>query len=128
MMPPPYTLRAREAALDLLIELESTRLEVVLIPSADPDCAMRGGMIRVVQNANCKWYRAFCKSHQTRRKRPRRRRNYSDTLIKRAYTVRALESLSEGRSAGIYEERLKPFIKERMKEIERREEVYALDS
>jgi hypothetical protein len=117
MKAPPRIQRAKDAALDLLIELESTRLEVVLMPSHDWDCAKRGGRIRVVQSRNCKWYRDFCSSYQTNRKRARQRRNYSDTKIKRRETVRALERMIDGNFYGLYAERLELFIVERMKEL-----------
>lgn len=61
----------------MLMELESNCLEVVLIPSGDADCAMRGGMIRVAQSSNAYWYREFCDQHQSSRRRMRR--NKSDT-------------------------------------------------
>jgi hypothetical protein len=50
-------------AQEYLDELEGNILEVVLIPSNDPDCAMRGGKIRAVQSQNAQWYREFCAAH-----------------------------------------------------------------
>lgn len=124
--------RAQEigaAALDLLIELECFRLHVVLVPSSDPDWVERGWMVRGADEENCEWYQEFCDRYQKHRlnkgprgkSKPRMRRNYSDTAIKREHTVRALERIIAGKREGIYVERIWPFIVERMKEIRARE-------
>ena len=102
----------RRAAQEMLAELDSSRLEVVLIPSRDPDCAMRGGKIRAVQSQNAEWYRKFCDQHQSTRKR---RSFKSDTKIKRAHTRRALLEILSGRCATPYAERIKDFVERRQK-------------
>jgi hypothetical protein len=93
----------------MLADLEANRLEVVLIPSNDPDCAMRGGMIRAVQSQNPRWYSEFCSLYGSSRRRMRAK---FDTKIKRARTLRALEMLAEGRNGTEYTQRLKRFISE----------------
>src|SRR5262249_22352957 len=97
-----------ELAAQLYDDLREHRLEVVLVPSRDPDCALRGGMIRAVQSKNPKWYSEFCERYPTSRYRVRRHK--SDTLIKRQHTLRALKMLAEGRNGTIYTERLTLFI------------------
>lgn len=109
------TLTIRDAALELLIELEGNCLEVVLIPSGDPDIAMRGGMIRAVQSANAEWYQDFCASYPSSRRR--RRLNDNDTCIRRKTTVKALERIMEGKDGGIYGERLQPYLDAKLKEM-----------
>jgi hypothetical protein len=96
-------------AQEYLDELEGYALEVVLIPSNDPDCAMRGGMIRAVQSENAKWYREFCATHQSSRRRNRRDDN--DTMIKRQWTRRALTELISGGCRTVYAHRVKQFIR-----------------
>lgn len=92
-----------------LIELESHSLEVVLIPSKDHDCAMRGGMIRAVQEQNAEWYRTFCGEHGSNRK-DRLRWVKFKTKIKRQNTKRALKELIDGRCATFYAKDLRAFI------------------
>ncbi len=91
-------------------ELESNWLEVVLVPSRDPECAMRGGCIRVAHSYNADWYREFCKLYRCNRRRQRRRH---DTKIKRQHTIAALKRLEAGRNGDtIYTQRLIEFIKD----------------
>lgn len=99
----------RELAHEYLIELESNCLEVVLIPSRDHDCAMRGGMIRAVQSQNADWYRKFCAEHESDRK-DRLRWSKFKTKIKRACTRRALGELIAGKCESAYARDLKGFI------------------
>jgi hypothetical protein len=94
---------------ECLVELESNALEVVLIPSRDPDCAMRGGMIRAVQYQNADWYRAFCSEHESQRKDRNRWRKFK-TKIKRQSTKRALKELIAGKCETHYAQMLKEFI------------------
>jgi hypothetical protein len=96
-------------AREMLADLKCSRLEVVLIPSHDPDCAMRGGMIRAVQEQNADWYREFCGLFETTGKN-RWRRSKFQTKIKRRWTIRGLEELIEGRCSTAYAERLETFI------------------
>lgn len=121
----------RRAAMRMLSELESQRLEVVLVPSRDPDCAMRGGMIRAVQEANPEWYQDFCSQFTAKRRASCRRcyrrcqcdkeerqrlrwrtrpRRLHDTLIKRQDTIRGLRELIKGQCVSIYAQRLADFI------------------
>lgn len=94
----------------LLDELDSSCLEVVLIPSGDAECAMRGGMIRAVQTQNADWYRKFCKQHESNRK-DRYRWSKFKTKIKRAHTRRALGELIEGKCVTPYAKDLQSFIR-----------------
>jgi hypothetical protein len=99
----------RRAAQKMLMELESSHLEVVLIPSRDHDCAMRGGMIRAVQYQNPAWYRSFCGIKESRRKDILRWRKFK-TAIKRRDTIRGLNELIRGGCSSLYARRLADFI------------------
>jgi predicted GTPase len=99
----------RELARDYLLELESNYLEVVLIPSRDHDCAMRGGMIRAVQYQNADWYRMFCSEHESQRKDRHKWRKFK-TKIKRQWTRRALRELIAGKCETHYAQMLREFI------------------
>jgi len=98
-------------------ELASRRLEVVLVPSPVeywPTEQQR----RVVCERNPKWYRELCRQYESNRTRPRRRRK-SDTLIKRAHTLRALAEIEDGSLDTEYAKRVYPFVvKEAEKYIE----------
>lgn len=75
----------------LLAELESSRLEVVLVPLLRPVNVM--GCRRVAASRNAAWYRKFCRGHAS----GRARRNAAfDTRIKRQATVRLLERMIAG--------------------------------
>ena len=75
----------------MLAELESSRLEVVLVPSKRH--TNEGGMIRVAASRNCNWYRRFCLSHPSSRKRNHRK---PDTRIRRKDIVRILTRMTNG--------------------------------
>jgi hypothetical protein len=75
----------------LLCELESSCLEVMLVPLRRP--ANVGGCYRVASNRNATWYRQFCGRHLSVRMRHRR---LPDTRIKRRDIVRILSRLSTG--------------------------------
>jgi hypothetical protein len=90
----------------MLGELESQRLEVVLVP-LNP--RMRnyneGGMKRVCANKNPRWYSNLCNKHLSCRKRNHRK---PDTKIKRANIVRILRRLCDGKpSISKYAEELR---------------------
>lgn len=105
-----------------LDELEGNYLEVVLIPSGDHECAMRGGMIRAVQCQNCAWYRKFCEEHPSNRKDYYRWSKFK-TKIKRRWTIRALNELIAGKCETYYAQSIRDFLK-RWAEIEaEREDV-----
>lgn len=75
----------------MLAELESTQLEVALVP-----CRREvniGGCIRVAVSRNCDWYRRFCSGHLSSRLRMKAA---VDTRIKRRDTVRLLQRLITG--------------------------------
>jgi hypothetical protein len=95
-------LQIAKLAEECLAELEGNILEVVLIPSNDPECAMRGGMIRAVQNQNCSWYRSFCEAHPSNRKWQNKK---GRTLIKRQWTRRGLNELIDGKCHTTYAQR-----------------------
>ena len=65
-----------------------------------------GGYIRVPVSVNTYWYRRFCAQYETMRGRKYR------TIIKRCHTIRALERMEAGNFAGVYAERLEPFLSE----------------
>jgi hypothetical protein len=87
--PPPATVRGLE---QLLAELESSRLEVFLVPSRRR--VNEGGCVRVAVSKNAGWYRAFCRRHPSGRLR---RNAAPDTRIKRANVLRLLAQLAEGK-------------------------------
>lgn len=98
-----------EAAAELLAELESSRLEVVLVPQKQR--TNEGGMIRVAASRNAAWYRRFCAAYPSGRIR---RNNAPDTRIRRRETLRALESIVSGNERkSAYFFRLLPFINAR---------------
>jgi hypothetical protein len=105
------TPRQREAAADMILELEGTRLQVAKIPSGD-------GYIRVVLQENPRWYCKLCAEHlSVRRRFPRPR-----PFIKRRDTLNALRRISEGHAnpGGAYFERLMPLVRKRALELRRR--------
>ena len=75
----------------LLAEIESTCLEVILVPLSRP--ANSGGMKRVAISKNAKVYRDFCARHESSRGRRRRK---PDTKIKRRNVIRLLMRLAAG--------------------------------
>ena len=75
----------------MLAELESSMLEVVLVPTRR--WVNEGGCIRVAANRNCTWYRRFCAAHGSSRFR---RAALFDTCIKRRNVVRLLEQMVAG--------------------------------
>lgn len=104
----------KEAAEWMLYELESNRLEVCLIPCSGVHFDPRNmKKVRVAISQNCKWYRDFCDSYTSGRKRPRNRSKH-DTLIKRRSTIQGLNKIVSGRLGGVYVERLTDFINEEL--------------
>lgn len=85
----------------MLNELESNRLEVILVPSKRP--TNEGAMIRCVAGRNAKWYRAFCAANVSTRGV---RRGKFDTCIKRFRTTDALEKMLRGDRSTYYHEQL----------------------
>jgi hypothetical protein len=78
----------------LLMELESSRLEVGLVPARRETNI--GAMIRVAFSRNCTWYRQFCSRHLSSRFR---RNSCVDTKIKRRDVERLLRRLIAGCSS-----------------------------
>jgi hypothetical protein len=78
----------------MLAELESSCLEVMLVPCKRP--VNSGGCIRVAASRNCTWYRRYCARHLSDR---RRKNNAVDTRIKRRDTLRLLNRLISGKSS-----------------------------
>lgn len=114
----------RRKAQILLDELDGSCLEVVLIPSQDAECAMRGGMIRAVQSQNAEWYRKFCEEHSSNRSDSWRWSKFK-TKIKRQHTRRALNELIDGKCETPYAEDLRGFIQRRKFEAWQLKEVKA---
>lgn len=113
------------AAEELLGELESSCLEVCLVPERRRTC--EGGMIRVAVSKNASWYRAFCSEYTALRFRktkrgkvPYQRKNaLHDTRIKRAHTIRTLQRFAAGEAPQtVYGERLLPIIQRRAQSLE----------
>lgn len=86
----------------MLAELESNRLEVILVPEKRRTHEM--GMIRCAVNRNCNWYRALCAKHPSSRGV---RHGGFDTMIRRANVMRALNQMLRGVPAGKYEAELR---------------------
>lgn len=88
----------------LLNELESHQLQVVLVP-LNPRLRgyNEGGMRRVCANKSPRWYSQFCGRHPSSRGI---RRGKFDTRIKRANTLRALNQLLRKVPAGKYGQEL----------------------
>ena len=92
------------AVVHMLIELESNRLEVVLVPSGD--CSHER-MSRVAVARNPEWYRALCAEFP----RAGRERRKVRTIIKRRETLSALERIAiAGKDGSVYCERLWPYV------------------
>lgn len=99
-----------KAAERMLYELESNRLEVCLIPCSGEHFDPRNmKKIRVAVSQNCKWYRDFCDSYTSGRKRPRNRSKH-DTLIKRRESISALKKIISGKNDCVYTRRILDFI------------------
>ena len=81
----------------MLAELESSRLEVVLVPCRR--FVNHGGCVRVAISKNAPWYQRFCADHGSSRKR---KNAAHDTRIKRREIVRILGNLIAGRSRSKY--------------------------
>lgn len=97
------------AAEELLGELESSCLEVALVPTRWR--MNEGGCIRVAVSKNATWYQRFCRQYPSSRIR---KNQAFDTCIKRAHTLRALKRFAQGASPrGSYGERLLPIVRQR---------------
>lgn len=81
----------------MLAELESSCLEVALVPSRH--FVNEGGCVRVAVSKNAKWYRDFCARHASGRSRNNRA---FDTRIKRRNVVRTLNAILRGRARSKY--------------------------
>lgn len=102
--------KLQKLARQYLLELESSQLEVVLIPA--PEQKHSTHMVRAVQEQNCDWYREFCEEHPST---GRFRKLKFQTKIKRRQTVKALKLLIEGGAETSYTVMLKEFILRREK-------------
>lgn len=79
---------------EMLNELESSCLEVILVPERRRTC--EGGCIRVAVSKNALWYRQFCATYLSTRKR----RNLApDTCIRRRETLNALRRMIAGKAS-----------------------------
>lgn len=115
MYPEPVRLMAREMA----DELESNRLEVVLLPHKR---AMHPAqMVRATTSTNPEWYQKLCAQFVSSRKRGHRQNR---TAIKRREALRALRRIAEGKGprrnshyAPRYIELLLPVVEYELKHI-----------
>ena len=73
-------------------EFEANSLQVVLVPSRQPNNCM--AMVRVAVSRNCTWYRRLCLRHASGRAR---RNRAPDTCIRRQNIARVLARLVDGR-------------------------------
>lgn len=82
------------AFLEMLRQLESNHLKVVIVPQKEPtNC---GASIRIVEERNCEWYREFCSEFPSNRKT---RSIKFKTKIKRRNVIRLLKILSSGKKS-----------------------------
>ncbi len=81
----------------MLAELESSCLEVVLVPARHR--TNEGASVRCAISKNALWYRRFCAAFPSDRKR---NNAAFDTRIKRAGTIATLNALISGRSRSKY--------------------------
>lgn len=124
MLKPERSHQLQKLAAEYLLELDSHCLEVVLIPSRDHDCYMRGGMIRAVQEQNAEWYQKFCAEHESNRKDRLRWAKFK-TKIKRQHTRRALKELIAGKCESYYAQDLKAFIERDRADKRKRDRLVA---
>ncbi len=94
----------RVALAVMLAELESSKLEVVLVP-LDPRKRNynEGGMKRVAVSRNATWYQKLCAQYPSSRGT---RRGGFDTRLRRANVLRALLRLQRGLYTGKYRQDL----------------------
>jgi hypothetical protein len=78
----------------MLAELESSCLEVILVPTKR--YVNVGGCIRVAANKNTQWYREFCARYTSGRGRKRKKH---DTRIRRDDTIAVLNRLIAGKKS-----------------------------
>lgn len=107
---------------EMLWDLRGNSLEVVLIPAPAPKHSNH--CIRAVQYANANWYRKFCSLYPGNRKRAKAH----DTMIKRQWTEKALVQILEGKTKGVYVERLLEFIKTENDQIIKKKQVMVIES
>lgn len=90
----------------MLAELESSRLEVMLVPlNPNKRGYNDGGCRRCACSRNVAWYRSFCLRHPSSRIRNRAK---PDTRIKRRNVLRLLSRLAQGKgSVSKYAEELR---------------------
>lgn len=95
----------RHAVHQMLAELESHQLHVILVP-LNPRLRgyNEGGMKRVCADRSPRWYATFCSQFPSSRGV---RRGGFDTRIKRRNTLRALRQIAAGIPAGKYEQDLR---------------------
>lgn len=110
-------MRGGNVAQIYLEELRACRLEVVLIPAPSPRHS--GHCVRVVQEANPRWYQEFCSLYESARRDRIRWRKFK-TRIKRRETLRGLSELAGGQCRSQYAERLADFIEAWEQQIRRR--------
>jgi hypothetical protein len=82
----------KEILSEMLCELESNYLEVILIPQKDPPNI--GACNRAAVCINCEWYRQLCSEFESRRKRQYRK---FKTKIRRQSIIRILNRLIDGK-------------------------------
>lgn len=88
----------------VLEDMQEQRLQVVLIPAPEPQHPTH--MVRNAITQNPEWYRELCKTYETHRTCPRKRK-HPDTRLKRRNIIRILERLiSVGSSSSKYTEDL----------------------
>lgn len=99
---------------EMLFELQSNRLEVVLIPQRNPP--NRGACLRAPVATNCHWYRELCGDFESCRRR--HYRNFK-TRVKRREIERILKRLIAGiPTDGIYADWIMEYAKRQLSEVQ----------
>lgn len=99
------TRHVKQTALIMWHELESSRLEVVLVPCENGRANCK---IRKAISQNPDWYQRLCAEYT----RNRRQRKLPDTLINRQGVLRALSEITEGNVRTLYARRVLPYVYE----------------
>lgn len=96
----------------MLDDLDSNRLDVILVPSRRHEIAIRGGMIRAVQATNPDWYRRLCSDYLKRRKRPRNSRKPDTRLVRKTIRSILCTWIKTGRTRSMLKDDIARYAKE----------------
>ncbi|MFN3925671.1 MAG: hypothetical protein ACK4K6_18870 [Pseudarthrobacter sp.] len=103
---------SRDALQAMLDDLDSNRLDVILLPSRRYEVAIRGGMIRVVQATNPEWYRRLCADYPKRRSRPRNKRKPDTRIVRKTVRSILVNWIKTGRTRSMLKDDITRYAKE----------------